>query len=328
MTAMQLLTAKDFVDDATQQIREAKTRIAVVAMVIADNPATHDFFSALLDAARRGVKVHVAGDIFTFGEVSGSFLPIRYFSKPSRNTANMSKRLREAGVKFQWLGRSHMTIVSGRTHSKWCVVDDISYTFGGVNLYEDGVTKNIDYMFKVRSPKLSEALFNEHLRLEKNDRSGRLQKSRQFDLGSDHVLIDGGIFGNSIIYRRACDLATSASSIIYVSQYPPVGKLSRLITEKQHTLYFNRPKNASFVNRLVIRLSMLRSKIKTEYRKRRYLHAKCLIFYMPDGSRVALTGSHNFNYSGVLLGTREIALETRSNDVIDQLESFIADFVA
>lgn len=324
MTSM-LLPAKDFIVDATEQIRSAKKRIAVLAMVVADNPVTHDFFEALLDAAKRGVTVHVAADIFTYGEVSGSFLPIRYYSKPGRVTTNMGKRLREAGVKFRWLGRSHMILASGRTHSKWCIVDDISYTFGGVNLYQEGIEKNIDYMFRVSSPKLSEILFNEHLQLEKNDRFGRLQKSRQFDLGNDHVLIDGGILGNSIIYRRACDLASSARSVVYVSQYPPIGKLCRLITEKEHTLYFNQPKNAGLVNRIVIRLSMIRSNIKTSYRRRRYLHAKCLIFYMPDGSRVALTGSHNFNYSGVLLGTREIALETRSNAIIDQLESFVSD---
>ena len=328
MTTMKLLPAKEFIVDATKRIRSAEKRIAVLAMVVADHPSTHDFFEALFDAARRGVDVHVAADIFTYGEVSGSFLPIRYYSKKSRNTTSMSKRLREAGVKFHWLGRSHTTIISGRTHSKWCVVDDISYTFGGVNLYQEGIEKNVDYMFKVSSAKLSESLFNEHIRLERADRSGRLQKSRQFDDNNNHILIDGGIFGNSIIYHRACDLASSAKSIVFVSQYPPTSKLARLILEKSHKLYFNRPKNASFVNRFVIRASMFRSNVQTSYRRQRYLHAKCLIFYMPDGSRVAITGSHNFNFTGVVLGTREIALETRDSAIIDQLEAFIRTEIA
>jgi cardiolipin synthase len=328
MTTMKLLPAKEFIADATKQIQSAKNRVAVLAMVVADNPATHDFFEALFDAARRGVDVHVAADIFTYGEVSGSFLPIRYYSKKGRTTTNMGKKLRDAGVKFHWLGRSHMTIVSGRTHSKWCVVDNITYTFGGVNLYQEGIEKNVDYMFKVSSAKLSQSLFGEHLRLERADRSGRLRKSHQFDLDNNHVLIDGGILGNSIIYRRACDLASSAESIVYVSQYPPTSRLSRLILEKPHTLYFNKPRNAALINRIVIRLSMFRSNVKTSYRRRRYLHAKCLIFYMPDGSRVAITGSHNFNFTTVMLGTREIALETRDGATIDQLESFIQKEVA
>ena len=49
---------------------------------------------------------------------------------------------------------------------------------------------------------------------------------------------------------------------------------------------------------------------------------------MKDGSKVAITGSHNFAYTGVLLGTREIALETADPQVISELERFIANEVA
>ena len=49
---------------------------------------------------------------------------------------------------------------------------------------------------------------------------------------------------------------------------------------------------------------------------------------MEDGSKVAITGSHNFAYTGVLLGTREIALETKDPSIIKQLESFIKKEVA
>jgi cardiolipin synthase len=49
---------------------------------------------------------------------------------------------------------------------------------------------------------------------------------------------------------------------------------------------------------------------------------------MPDGSKVAVTGSHNFVYGGVLLGTREIALETADPKVVRQLERFFKMNVA
>ena len=50
-----------------------------------------------------------------------------------------------------------------------------------------------------------------------------------------------------------------------------------------------------------------------------------MIFNMPDGRRIALTGSHNFSNAGVVLGTREIALQTENSEVIEQLENFLKD---
>ena len=72
---------------------------------------------------------------------------------------------------------------------------------------------------------------------------------------------------------------------------------------------------------------MLVSGLSTAYTRKRYLHAKCMIFTMSDGTKVALTGSHNFAYSAVLLGTREVALETKDRAVIAQLESFLTSHV-
>jgi len=59
-----------------------------------------------------------------------------------------------------------------------------------------------------------------------------------------------------------------------------------------------------------------------------YLHAKFIIFTMKDGSKTAISGSHNFAYTGVLFGTREIALETTNPQVIGQLESFYKKYIA
>ena len=319
---MKLLLAPDYIESATNAVHNAHNRVILLSTVIADHPATHELIDALLLAARRGVHVSVAADIFTYGEISGSFLPLRYYSKPARHLTSLGKMLRDAGVKFEWLGRSHMTIVSGRNHSKWCVVDDTVYTFGGVNAYQEGV-ENSDYMFKIISKELADHIEVEYKRLLRSDRNGRAFRSHQFDFKNDHVLMDGGILGNSIVYRRACDLAASAQSIIFVSQYPPTGKLSRIFKTKDYKLYFNHAKQATGLNRLAINLSTIRSNLKNSYRRRRYLHAKFMIFNMPDGSKVALTGSHNFNYGGVALGAREIALETRNPEVISQLEAFL-----
>lgn len=324
-TAKLLLPAA-YIDDVTEKIKKAKNRISILSMVVADDPATDDLIDALASAAERGVDVEVAADIFTYGELGGFFLPTKYRTKKSRETTMMSRRFKKSGVRFTWLGKSRIIIASGRTHIKWCVVDDVVYSFGGVNLYEKGINNN-DYILKTKSQTLADRLIDEYEQLVKADAGGYSIRSHQFDYGSSKILIDGGVFFDSIIYRHACKLAADSFKIRLVSQYCPTGKLGRLIRETNSELYFNPPKNANFINSIVIKLGMLFSSNKTLYKKRKYLHAKFIIFETYDGRKVAITGSHNFVYAGVMLGTREVALETEDPGIINQLESFLEDKV-
>jgi cardiolipin synthase len=325
---MKLLLPLDYVRQATELVRKAEKRIFLIAMVIADHPATHELLAAIEDAARRGVKVAVTADIFTYGEVSGGFLPLRYYSPGVKEVNHMVKRLKAAGVKFLWLGRGHVTILNGRTHSKWCVIDDTCFVFGGVNMYQEGVAENTDYMFRVENNRLADRLVYEQGRIAKAERTSTNYPSVTYELEGNSVLIDGGIIAHSVIYRRATELARDAKHIVFVSQYCPTGKLARIFKTKNVDLYFNRPEEAVGFNRALIRLSMLTSGFKTLYKKEPYIHAKFLIFTMKDGSKVAITGSHNFAYTGVLFGTREIALETTDPAIISQLETFYKKYVA
>ncbi len=293
-----------------------------MSMVIADHEATHPLIAAAEEAAKRGVEVVIAGDIFTFGEVGGGFLPFRYYSHGARSANRMVRSLKRAGVKFHWLGKGRITLYHGRTHSKWCVADDTVFTFGGVNLYEEGI-QNIDYMFSHTDAKLADRIVEEQKRVQKAEARSTNYPSVAYEHGDMTVLIDGGIIGQSVIYRRAIELAEKATHITFVSQYCPTGKLSRVLKKKKTTLYYNRPLQAEGLNRIVIRIGQFTSGLVTEYKKARYLHAKCIIFTFEDGSKAAITGSHNFAYTGVLLGTREIALETRDPKIISQLETFI-----
>lgn len=322
-----LLLPAAYVSDAAKHIRLAKKRVSFLCMVVADDAATDELIDALSEAAERGVSVEVAADIFTYGELGGFFLPTRYRSKQSRATTRMSKRFIKSGVKFTWLGRSHATIFSGRTHIKWCMVDDTVYAFGGVNLYEKGIA-NTDYMFRIDDGALATKLIDEYHRLIRADAGSYSYRSHSFKHGDDTVLIDGGIFGDSIIYRRACKLASQATKVTFVSQYCPTGRLNRILGQTDSRLYFNPPMNALDLNRPLIRISMFLTGNQTLYTKSRYLHAKFMIFEMPDGRKIALTGSHNFVGTGVLLGTREIALQTENPQTIKQLEDFWRDNIA
>lgn len=322
-----LLLPVDYVSDAAKHIRTAKKRVSFLSMIVTDDASTDELIDALSSTAERGVSVEAAADVFTYGELGGFFLPVQYRTKQSRATNRMSKRLTKSGANFTWLGRSHATIFSGRTHIKWCVVDDTVYSFGGVNLYKEGI-ENIDYMFKIEDGALATKLIDEYHRLARADAGSYAYRSHSFKHGDDTILIDGGFFGDSIIYRRVCKLASEASHITYVSQYCPTGRLSRLLKSTPSATYFNLPDHATPLNKLFLRLNIFISGQKTLYKKSPYIHAKFMIFDMKDGRSIAITGSHNFTNAGVMLGTREIALQTENPQTIAQLEDFLAQYIA
>lgn len=324
---MKLLSPTQYVREAATAVDNATTRVYLMSMVTADHEATHILIKAVEEAALRGVEVVVAADIFTFGEVGGGFLPFRYYSHGARSANRMVKQLKKAGVRFHWLGRGRVTLFHGRTHSKWCIADDTVFTFGGVNLYEGGIRNN-DYMFTLEDAALADRLVLEQQRIQKAESHSSNFHSTVYEQGDMTVLIDGGIIGQSVIYKRAVELAEKATRITFVSQYCPTGKLSWVLKKKPVDVYYNRPAQADGLNKIVIALAQFASGLKTIYTNPRYLHAKCIIYTLEDGSKTAITGSHNFAYTGVLLGTREIALETSDPAIINQLEEFIAKEVA
>lgn len=321
-----LISPAEYVQSATEQIKKAKTRVVLMTMVLVDDTATSELIDALCEAAERGVKVSIAGDSFTYTDFQGSYIPTTYRSARVREAMEMQKRFRSAGAKFSWLGRLSMVAFVGRTHIKWCVVDDTVYAFGGVNLDQKSVT-NSDYMFTVKNEELATRIIAEHERIIRADKHGHAYRSHRFGDDDNMVLLDGGFLGDSIIYRRACYWAERSTHVLLVSQYCPTGKLSRLLKRVDSDLYFNHWTNAGLLNRAVIRLGMITSRHTTSYHRRPYLHAKFIIFTLKDGSKVAITGSHNFVKAGALLGTREVALETTNKSIIKQLEKFFKDQV-
>ncbi len=322
-----LLTAAEYLKAATKAVNAAERRVSLISMVIADHPETRGLIDALKNAAKRGITVSVAADVITYGEVTGSFLPLRYYGKGARSATGMAKDLRSAGVKFHWLGHGRVTILNGRTHSKWCVVDDTVFAFGGVNLYDEGI-KHTDYMYRAEDARLADRLVDEQKRIQKAERAASNYASVGYEIDGHTVLFDGGVIGHSIIYQRVCELTKIAEKVTFVSQYCPTGRLARALKKAPATLYFNQPEQAKGFNRLLIKTSMVFSGLTTHYTRKRYVHAKCMLFELKDGSKIAITGSHNFAYTAVLLGTREVALETKDPAVISQLESFIEHYIA
>jgi len=321
-----LLLPQEYIADATRSIHDATRRVRVIALTIADEVETEALLDALVTAARRGVDVHVAADTFTYADAAGRFVPKSYLTKRQRSSMDMTTKLIDAGATFDWLGQEGGLPWRGRTHTKFCVVDDTVYSFGGVNLDDRGATSG-DYMLRITDHRLADDLVHVYARIRSANSFFSGFRSSALKYGEDHVLVDGGIPGDSIIYRQALKYARKSQRIVLVSQYCPTGELGKIVASKHHEMWFNPPRNASHFNRALISASMAITRHDTLYRKGQYLHAKVIIFYLGSGKRVAITGSHNFVRGGVTLGTREIALQTENPLVIDQIEQFIEDRV-
>ena len=325
-----LLIANEYARDLVKAIQAAKIDIAITSTTFrADDPLSTAIVDALCDAGDRGVAVSLCIDTFTYLEPKEFLLraPKRHPARAVR-AIQLQHKLKSHGVMFHWLGRKASSIIYGRTHSKWAIIDDTVYSFGGVNMDGESFT-HTDLVLKFKDAKLAAIMVAEHVRIRRADRGGGAIRSHKFAL-NDHstIYFDGGLVGDSIIYRRACQLAREAESILLVSQYSPTGKLARILKHKDSQLYFNHWRNASWVNRVLIRVGTFTARHDTLYKRSTYLHAKFIIFTMPGGDQIALSGSHNFMFGSGLVGTREIAIETTDKHIIKQLYSFFQQNIA
>lgn len=320
---MEIYSPSAYANALVKDIADSKHRVILFSHILGYDSDTEELIEALCDAAQRGVHVDVASDIFTYGIMGGWKISLLKRNKRIHALRIMVKKFRRSGVHFHWMGQLGPILFAGRMHIKWCVVDDKVYSFGGVNLYEEGL-RYADYMFGGIDAKLGDHLTKEHERIVRTYHFGKTHRSYKFSTLHGSALIDGGKIGDSIIYKRACELAQLAENITFISQYCPTGKLGKIMQAKGAKLYFSHWHLAHGLNRLFIQASMTLTGYRTLYRRQTFIHAKCIIYTMPDGHKVALTGTHNFVRGGVALGTREIAMETSDPHIITQLESFLA----
>ena len=324
-----LLAAEDYAHNVAKKISKARYRVAMITTTFrADDDASKAIADALVQAAKRGVKVTICADVFTYLEPKEFILrsPKR---QPARavQAIKVERRIKKAGGNFHWLGQKTNALFTGRTHSKWAVIDDIAYVAGGVNMDHESFS-NIDYMFRFYDQALANLLVQEQQSILKADRHGGATRNHSAQISDKTtILFDNGIPSNSLIYARAKAIAKEAKSLVLVSQYCPTGMLGRILKHKHAKLYFNHWRRASSINKLIIQIGMLTAKQHTLYNHDRYLHAKFIIAEMPDGSKAAVAGSHNFMFGSGMMGTREVAIETRDPQIISQLENFRAQNV-
>ena len=305
-----------------ERVRNAKSNINITSFDLIYDQKTKPLLDEVILAAKRGVSVTLSADTMTFNEIRKKYFgPIDTKHSSSLPMRNFIDKLEEAGGKFIWLSKTDLiNPYKGRNHEKWSIVDEDIFCFGGINLYKSGFNAN-DFMFHTNNPKLARQLKTEHQKIITNYE--KFEGAYYVINDKSEFFIDSGKVNSSTIYNHACKLAKIAKAVTYVSQYYPTGKLGRYLKHTKTTYYVNRPSNAKGLPKLMLIFDMLRCRIKNSYHKKRYLHAKFIIFTMHDGSEVAITGSHNFSYAGVRYGTIEIAMKTSDTSIVSQLKSFV-----
>lgn len=318
----EILPAAEYYGRVIRDIQQAKTAVTMVAYLFIWGETTERLFTAIEEAAARGVRVKIVFDTISRYYVSRG-LPGNPFRQPDdqrlSETLATIERLRAAGSEITEIGRIGLNPYRGRCHTKFSVVDDVVYAFGGVNLYDEAFT-HVDYMLRVEDAGLAREL--EHLAGVIAEDKPADDVEQRFDKHST-LLIDGGVPGRSIIYDRACELARQASNVWYVSQFFPTGRLAPLLRQAKAACYITRPRHSPVHIGAMLTADRLRTRLRNRYRGQTFIHAKLILFERQDGSRALITGSHNFSWQGVAYGTKEIALCSTDPVLWEQLHNYI-----
>lgn len=326
-----LLPAAPYYQALCEAIPQAKRRVVIHAMIVAWTPGMDQLVPLLLKALERGVSVEIVGDHYTrlYLTVWG-----RFGRKPGgpgswQHTARINQQLAAKGARIAYIGKVRpLNPFAGRCHSKAVVVDDTVFTFGGINFGDQDLRDDmpsLDFMLRTTSAKVADCI-QQLVRTIGEDR-GVLPDSHHVIDTKTTALFDGGTPGTSIIYDTACQLAAQAQTIYYVSQWPPSGRLGYLLSQKQNNCYFNRLGSGDFPLNLLA-LDKLRYRITNRYQKAAYLHAKFMLTEDADGTKHLITGTNNYSWSGVRLGTKEIAIHSTNEQLWQQLYSYLEDTIA
>jgi phosphatidylserine/phosphatidylglycerophosphate/cardiolipin synthase-like enzyme len=308
-----VVMARDYYAQLLQLILSAKKRIVLAAMTVRAGPDSGRILRAITTAARRGVAVHVVADVFCQHAINRpNYLNRSGFRAECAETRELLNEIHALGGTVDWVGKMGLNPYAGRYHVKASVVDDHIFSFGGVNFCDDAFG-NIDYMLYAKSASLANTL--ESLIISNGQGLPALDSEMPID-ARNTILFDAGTRGVSVIYARACELAAKAAKITYISQMCPSGRLGTLIKQTQYTCHFNRPEQTGWrPDSLAQYWDNWRTGIVNHYESEQYLHAKCILYELKDGTTAAISGSHNFSWRGVAFGTKEIALCSTDKDV-------------
>lgn len=316
---MNILYRTHYAHALIKAIDSAKTSVTLATMVIDAEGIMKDVFASLHNAQQRGVQVSLYIDVFTKFQVWEGLNPIKD-GRTYQRLVHQLDMLEANGAHIYWLGTIGANPYKRRFHQKMSIIDDTTVFFaGGINLTGRSFTKHHDYMIHTHSKELALTLTAQlvHIYSEKY-----IDDSSYVINPQNTVFLDGGKPHQSIIYDTAIKYVKKAEEIIYVSQMAPSGRLAKLLSAKPTTYYLNAPYSMSPLGGAAELVNQKRYRLPNAYTGKLYIHAKYMLFTLPGGEKVALSGSHNFNERGVNYGTKEIALLTKDESLWDSLYSY------
>jgi len=313
---MELITAAAYKKELSVEISRAKNRIVIMAMAIMLDTGTKQLLELLLAAQQRGVQVRLMYDRYTWLPLAFDHIfPSTVMRHAVQTLQAYTQELVNAGGEVLLVGKgwSHNPFAH-RMHAKISIIDDTVYSFGGVNFTGNSFTY-VDSMWKCQNALLADQLDTlAHTAMT----TPQLKDVSLTIDDANTLLFDGGQPKHSIIYERACALAEKAEHIYYVSQMCPSGRLARAM-EGKSSCYFNTPQQTGGLSKVGVAIDQWRYNITNLYKDDAYIHAKFMLFELPDGSKALISGSNNFSWRGVAFGTKEIALESHDPRMWTQL---------
>ncbi|HEU4914581.1 MAG TPA: phospholipase D-like domain-containing protein [Candidatus Saccharimonadales bacterium] len=321
MKSLQLrfVPAAEYYESLLTHIPKAKRRVVIHAMIVLWQPHTEKILALLHDALNRGVEVRIVGDMYSKLQAN---MPkfVRNGQGPRwGHTIALNSELESKGGHVAYVGKLGFNPYKQRCHSKITIIDDLCYTFGGVNFYAGGFLVH-DYMLECRNHDLSDRLYALIRDIEQYPRMADITEKLDQD---NTLLFDGGTPGSSVIYDAACEAVAKAKKVYYISQMCPSGRLARLLTKTDNECYFIRPSQADPPSNLALIVDQARYGIKNLYKGKGYIHAKCILCENQDGTKQLISGSNNFSWRGIAYGTKEIAVSSTNAGLWQQFYNFM-----
>jgi hypothetical protein len=283
-------------------------------------------FAAISAALERGVRVSIVADVFSRSRMTReSGRSWSEHRKIVKQTNRVLKQLRQEGAHVSLFGHLGLNPFKGRCHVKITVIDDLVFSFGGIN-FTSGSFRSADYMLSTEHVQLADMLCALAEKIA-TDRPPLADMEIELDT-KNMVLFDGGVPGKSVIYERCVELARRATHIYYVSQMVPSGSLAQVLKGVPYDAYFNRPSQSGFFLKLSLYVDGFINKVTNLYKRDRFIHAKCILFELDDGTKAIVSGSNNFSWRGIVYGTQEIALYSTDPALWQQLYEFLRTTLA
>lgn len=335
-----LLDAPTYFSDLSQQILNSTQQVWIQTMYFEPGTITGTLLKALIKAAQNKVDVRLHIDWFGLATTDPNLNVVAQalLTKPgqaSRQKLHQKKLtllrdLEKSGVKIYFTNppnfANKLLPYWKRNHVKLSIVDTTIY-IGSCNISDDDA-RYINTMVKINDHHLTNLLQSFFLYFEGN---APLPPTHTKVDQLTTIVFDNGQTEHSPIRDEVFRAVSSAKkSVTYVSQFSPDWQLLmqleaaraqnvkvEIIVPQKNTF------NSLFSSHQVLNymLAKLASPHLPQKKLAEMIHAKLLLV----DNQTVIFGSHNFNSSGVLMGTTELALISHRAELVTQFVKFVED---